>query len=171
MWYNKGDGLWTRENRRHFLRRAHLLHQTTEYKDSLYQEPRRCESRGFWRSTREIRAQRRNSSGSNSATTCGRTSSNSLDISPPHSLFGRSFSVFSGLGQVSPQLFLSTSLGGFATVSFFATGVAGATIAGGQLETPFYALSKRNQYVELGDVVTGTVLSRLRISAKFRLSR
>jgi len=61
-------------------------------------------------------------------------------------------------------------LGGFATVSFFATGVAGATIAGGQLETPFYA-PKRNQYVELGDVVTGTVLSRLRISAKFRSSR
>ncbi len=29
---------------------------------------------------------------------------------PPHSLFGRSFSVFSGLGQVSPQLSLSTSL-------------------------------------------------------------
>ncbi len=57
---------------------------------------------------------------------------------------------------MSPQLFLSTSLGGSATVSFFATGVAGATIASGQLETPFYA-PKRNQYVELGDVVTGMV--------------
>jgi len=42
--------------------------------------------------------------------TCGRTSWSQPDIAPQYSLFGRLFSEFSGLGQVRPQLFLSTSL-------------------------------------------------------------
>ena len=56
--------------------------------------------------------------------TCGRTSQNLTDIAPQDSLFGLFFSEFFGLGQVSPQLFLSTSLQLFATVCRVTPGVA-----------------------------------------------
>ena len=55
--------------------------------------------------------------------TCRRTSWSQPDIAPQYSLFGRLFSVFFGLGQVRPQLFLSTILRLFATVCWVTSGV------------------------------------------------